>query len=72
MNDNQFQKALDKATKKLNEYHSALKIVENEYYRRFGVYPSDIDDDDWIDSMHVTGSGTTVEQVNKAFELHGG
>jgi hypothetical protein len=70
MNDNQFQKALDKATKKLNEYHSALKIVENEYQRRFGVHPSDIDDDDWIDSMHVTGSGTTVEQVKMAFELH--
>ena len=69
MNDNQFQKAINKATKKLNEYNTALKVAEDEYERRFGSHPSDIDDDYWIDSMHVQGSRITVDQVNKSFEL---
>jgi len=65
MTDIQFQKAINKATKKLNEYHAALEIAEEEYKRRFGTYPSDVDDDNWIDAMHLEGFGITVEEVTK-------
>lgn len=42
-------------------------MAEDEYERRYGSHPSDIDDNEWIDSLHVVGIPIKVEQVE---ELH--
>lgn len=70
MTDKQFQRAINKTINKLHEYQASLKVAEDEYYRRYMHYPSDKDNDDWIDSMHVNGSPLTVKQVEKSVELH--
>lgn len=63
MTDEQFQKLLNKVAKSLEAYHELLAQAREEYKRRFGSYPNDVDDDFWIDSFEVTASGATVEQV---------
>ena len=68
MTDKQFQKAIDEARDLLIKYHQKLKVAEDEYERRYGSHPSDIDDDEWIDSMHVVGIPITVEQVKASFD----
>lgn len=68
MTDKQFQKAINEARDSLIKYHQKLKVAEDEYKRRYGCYPSDIDDDEWIDSLHVVGIPITVEQVEKSVE----
>ena len=63
MTDKKFQEAINEAAFKLRDYHISLAKAEKEYIRRYGVHPSDIDDDCWIDSLHVTGRGMTVKEV---------
>lgn len=69
MTDKQFQKAIDEARDSLIKYHKKLKVAEDEYERRYGVHPSDIDDDEWIDSLHVVGIPIKVEQVEASFKI---
>ena len=64
MTDAQFQRALDIAHRAHENYLVRLKVVEDEYERRFGFHPSNGDDDMWIDTMHGGNpSHTTVESV---------
>lgn len=65
MTDNKFQKLLDHLAKTNREYKDTLNEAEEEYKRRFGKYPSDWDDDTWIDTYHVGAGNMTVEQVTK-------
>jgi hypothetical protein len=66
MTDAQFQKSIDKTMSLLVKYKSALKIAENEYERRYGANPSEIDDNYWIDSLHIGyGSRLTVDTVER-------
>ncbi|MCB9073998.1 MAG: hypothetical protein H6552_00475 [Chitinophagales bacterium] len=68
MTDKQFQKAIDEARDLLIKYHQKLKVAEDEYERRYGCHPSDVNDDEWIDALHVVGIPITVEQVEKSVE----
>lgn len=72
MTDTQFQKAIDRARDALVDYHRLLAIAEQEYERRYGFHPSDVDDDEWIDSLHVVGTPLSVEQVVKSAEIRKG
>jgi len=69
MTDLKFQKAINKAQKYLINYHESLKIAEFEYERRYGHHPSDKDNDEWIDAMHVNAIPITVAQVKTFAEL---
>lgn len=65
MTDTQYQKLLNRLSKSHRKYLNLLEQAENEYERRFGYNPSDVDDDYWIDSFHQTCSGASVENVMK-------
>ena len=69
MKDKDFQKLLDDTTKAHLKYRSLLDKAEEEYKRRFGFYPCEVDDDYWIDSFHESPIGATVEEVFKSAEL---
>lgn len=53
MTDEKFQKLIDQTIKQKLRFFALLKKVENEYERRFGYNPSDVDDDNFIDAFHM-------------------
>ena len=69
MTDKQFQKAIDRARNALIDYHRLLDVAEKEYIRRYGFHPSDVDDDEWIDALHVVGIPITVKQVEESVNM---
>lgn len=68
MNDSRFQQRLNALAKANQKYKALLDECEQEYFDRFGFYPSDFDDDDWIDCFHVGTGERTVERVKEAAE----
>jgi hypothetical protein len=70
MTDKQFQTVLDKLTVAHRNYLAYLEAAENEIIRRYGVHPSDIDNDQWIDSYHQGCGHMTVKQVDDSMKLH--
>lgn len=65
MTDKQWQKELNALTSAHSKYLKLLKKAEDEYLRRFGHYPSEVDDDFWIDSFSQSDSGAKVEDIIK-------
>lgn len=65
MTDKQFQNLLDDLALANLDYKNKLNKAEEEYKRRFGNYPSETDDDTWIDTFHVGCGRMTVAQVTK-------
>lgn len=71
MNDASFEKIMRRCLEARDIYSTFLKQCEDEYVRRFGVHPSDIDDDCWIDIFHYGGGcAPTVDEIRRGFELH--
>lgn len=54
MKNKQFTALLKRTARAGNKFLELKKQAEDEYERRYGANPSDVDDDNWIDSM--TGS----------------
>ena len=70
MTDEKFQQVIDEAQQKLMQYHHALKVAEDEYERRYNYHPSDVDDDVWIDAMHLNWRcRLLVSEVEESVEL---
>lgn len=53
MTDENFQKLINQTIKQKLRFFALLEKVENEYERRFGYNPSDVDDDNFIDTFHM-------------------
>ncbi len=49
MTDKKFEALMNQCLYANLEYKALLVKIEDEYERRFGHNPSDIDDDQWID-----------------------
>lgn len=68
MTDKQFEKLMNHCAKAWNKYHSLLQECEEEYQRRYGKLPSDVDDDGWIDALGGGGGvarSLTAEEVKE-------
>jgi hypothetical protein len=64
MTNRKFQSLLIRTHKAKEKYFALIAEAEAEYKRRFGYYPSEVDDDHWIDRMHYPqGSCPTVYEV---------
>lgn len=63
MTDKTFGKLLNRLNLAHAKYLSLLRQAEEEYKSRFGNYPSEVDDDWWIDSFHQSDSGSTLSDV---------
>ena len=70
MTDKQFQKILDTLTDAHRNYLDLLKLAEDEIIRRFGIHPSEIDNDEWIDSYHQGLGHMTIKQLDESMNLH--
>ena len=70
MTDSAFQKLLLRLAKANAKYKELLEQAEEEYNDRYGCFPSDHDNDQWIDSF-CTGTGyMTVEEVKSSAKTH--
>ncbi len=63
MTDKKFGELLYKLTKAHEKYCTLLSEAEEEYKRRFGNYPAEVDDDWWIDSFCQSSSGSSLKDV---------
>lgn len=70
MTDKQFQKILDRLSSARLNYIELLQKAEDEIIRRYGVHPSDIDNDDWIDMYHQGCGHMTVSQLDDTMRFH--
>lgn len=62
---------LCKLASRLAEQHARLVLtLEEEYRERFGNYPSEVDDDFWIDSIHQGQTNFTLDQIISEAKLH--
>jgi hypothetical protein len=74
MTDKAFEALIRKTADAYNKYRPLLMAAEAEYERRYGASPSDVDDDQWIDSLHGAGgdaSYRTVAQIDEGAKLCG-
>lgn len=65
MTNKQFQKIITKCNSLAIQHRKLLRVAEEEYIKRFGSNPSEVDDDWWIDTMHY---GTGSPYLNKIIE----
>ena len=65
MTDRKFEILLITLNRSHGEYLRLLLQAEDEYFERFGNYPSEVDDDHWIDSFHTNCAGSTLKNVLK-------
>jgi len=65
MTDERLQLEMDKLSKMFQIYQDQLLFVEAEIVARFGVHPSDVDCDMWIDTFHQSGGRMTVEEITR-------
>ena len=64
MKDNKFQELIDLTISSKEYYYEFLEALEEEYKRRFKNYPSEVDDDAFIDTFHQKqGNKMSVEDL---------
>lgn len=70
MTDKQWQKIIMQCQEAGKLHLDLLKIAEDEYEKRYGVSPSEVDDDWWIDSLHYCKGSTDLKLIQESAELH--
>lgn len=70
MKNSDFTKLLQRTARAMTKAQELQRTAEAEYERRYGVNPSDADDDHWIDSLSGAGGDCndkiTWRDVDKA------
>lgn len=69
MTDKQWQSVINKCRKAGDKHFMLLKIAEDEYIRRYGHNPSEVDDDWWIDTLHYCKGDSSVDKIKQSAEL---
>ena len=69
MTDKKWLSIINKCRKAGDEYLRLLKIAEDEYQRRYGNNPSDVDDDWWIDTLHYCKGDTDLCKIKDSAEF---
>lgn len=70
MTNPEFTKLLRRTALAYNKYKPLLELAEQEYERRYGSNPSDVDDDAWIDSMHGACGACSESITAKEVDEH--
>lgn len=70
MTDKEWEHIIERCRKAGDEHKRLLKISEDEYQKRYGQSPSDVDDDWWIDSLHICTGDTDLQKIKNSAELH--
>ena len=66
MKDERLQILIDQTINQKLKFFALVDRLENEYERRFGNKPSDVDDDNFIDTFHMRqGNEMTVFELTE-------
>ena len=68
MKNKQFTQKLRACSKAHLKFSSLLKYCEDELVSRYGVHPSDLDNDIWIDNFHINPGFMTIQQIEDSYE----
>ena len=68
MTDDTFQRHMNQLAAVKGKYLTKLQRCENEYKQRFGFFPSDINDDNWIDAFHCCGTDASRVPIQRVAE----
>lgn len=74
MKDYEYKKLLKRAADQTCKALELMQLAHDEYERRYGSRPSDIDDDAWIDAMTGTAGmprGLTPREVDEGAVMSG-
>lgn len=69
MTDKKWQELIIECQKVGIEHLRLLKMAEEEYKKRYGHYPSEVDDDWWIDTLHYCRGDVNLINIKKAAEM---
>ena len=69
MTDKKWHEIIIKCKASCDEHLRLLKIAEEEYVKRYGNSPSDMNDDWWIDTLHYGNGSTDLVLIKKAAEM---
>ena len=70
MTNKNYNKLLLKLASANNNYKQLLNQAEEEFKKRYGNYPSDIDFDSWIDNYHVGNGYMSAEEIDEEMKLY--
>ncbi len=70
MTNQRFQGLIIRCRRAGDLYKKLLIEAEEEYKRRFGNYPGEVDDDWWIDTLHYCIGNTDLDQIIEHANLH--
>lgn len=72
MTDKQFEKAMRECGDAHRKYLSKLEVIEGEYIDRYGIHPSDVNNDFWIDTFHCPpgADDVTVKMLEESVKLY--
>jgi hypothetical protein len=68
MTDKKWYNLMMKCQKHGKEHKRLIKLIEDEYFSRYGYYPSDVDDDWWIDTFHYTSGNIDFDKIKQEAE----
>ena len=72
MTDKEFVRIVRQLCKAENKARKLREIAEEEYERRYGNNPSDIDDDNWIDLTGAIGYASeklTLKDIERGIKI---
>lgn len=69
MTDKAWESIIKSVVSTYTSYLEFLKIAEQEYERRYGHSPSEVDDDWWIDLCQQGQGRVDIEQIKANAEL---
>lgn len=52
------------------KYKELLEEAEQEITERYGVSPSDVDNDEWIDAYHVGTGRMSLQEVDQSMKMY--
>jgi hypothetical protein len=70
MTDKQWESLIKKTIQAFRNHQQNLKLAEDEYVRRYGEHPSEVDDDFWIDIMHYGNGSCDMKGIKESAEWH--
>ena len=69
MTDKKWHEVIIKCKAACDEHLRLLKIAEEEYIKRYGIAPSELNDDWWIDTLHYGIGSTDLDLIKKSAEM---
>ena len=70
MTDKKWQDLISKCRAAGDQHQELLREAENEYKRRYGNFPSEVNDDWWIDGLHYCSGSVDLKAIKTHAKLN--